>query len=131
MSAGYLLMYNWLKIGAFIVAGRFLKPRLKGLLVLVAFWLVVNFLHGEYRSYVELSGDTQYLVTAALSKIGLYVLGFAVYVVTVERKILRHTEQEIQAKQVQERPVGQDDGFDFLRQKKKLQGSAEQLLKKD
>lgn len=124
-------MYNWLKIGAFIVAGRFLKPRLKGLLILVAFWLVVNFLHGEYRSYVELSGDTQYLVTAALSKIALYVLGFAVYVLTVERRILKRTEKEIEAKQVQERPTGEDDGFDFLRQKKKLRGSAEQLLNKE
>ena len=76
-------MYNWLKIGAFIVADCFLEPRLKGLLVLVAFWLVVKSLHGEYRSSVALSGDTQFLVTAALSKIGLYVLAFAAYVLTV------------------------------------------------
>jgi len=76
-------MYNWLKIGAFIVADRFFDPRLKGLLVLVAFWLVVKSLHGEYRSSVALSGDTQFLVTAALSKIGLYVLAFAAYVLTV------------------------------------------------
>jgi len=76
-------MYNWLKIGAFIVADRFLDPRLKGQLVLVAFWLVVKSLHGEYRSSVALSGDTQFLVTAALSKIGLYVLAFAAYVLTV------------------------------------------------
>jgi len=76
-------MYNWLKIGAFIVADRFLEPRLKGLLVLVAFWLVIKSLLGEYRSSVALSGDTQFLVTAALSKIGLYVLAFAAYVLTV------------------------------------------------
>jgi len=76
-------MYNWLKIGAFIVADRFLDPRLKDLLVLVAFWLMVKSLHGEYRSSVALSGDTQFLVTAALSKIGLYVLAFAAYVLTV------------------------------------------------
>jgi len=49
----------------------------------VAFWLVVKSLHGEYRSSVALSGDTQFLVTAALSKIGLYVLAFAAYVLTV------------------------------------------------
>jgi len=76
-------MYNWLKIGAFIVADPFLEPRLKGLLVLVAFWLVIKSLLGEYRSSVALSGDTQFLVTAALSKIGLYVLAFAAYVLTV------------------------------------------------
>jgi hypothetical protein len=124
-------MYNWLKIGAFIVAGRFLKPRLKGLLVLIVFWLVINFLHGEYISYVELSGDTGFLISAALIKIGLYMIAFAVYVFTVERKILKRTAKEIETKQVQERPAGEDDGFDFLRQKKKLQSPAEQLLKKD
>jgi len=31
-------------------------------------------------------------------------------------------EKEIEAKQVQERPTDEDDGFDFLRQKKKLRG---------
>ena len=124
-------MYNWLKIGAFIVAGRFLKPRLKGLLVLIAFWFVVNFLHGEYLSYVELSGDTVFLIRAALIKIGLYILAFAVYVFTVERKILKRTAKEIETKQIQERPAGEDDGFDFLRQKKKLRTPADQLLNKD
>ena len=124
-------MYNWLKIGALIVAGRFLKPRLKGLLLLVVFWLVVNFLHGEYISYVELSGDTGFLISAALIKIGLYLLAFAVYVFTVERKILKRTVKEIESKQIQERPAGEDDGFDFLRRKKTLQSPADQLLKKD
>ena len=51
--------------------------------LLVAFWLMVKSLHGEYRSSVALSGYTQFLVTAALSKIGLYVLAFAAYVLTV------------------------------------------------
>lgn len=124
-------MYNWLKIGALIATARFLKPRLKGLLVLIAFWIVVRFLHSEYLSYVELSGDTQYLVTAALSKIILYLLAFVIYIFTVERKILALTKQEIDAKQIQEHPAGEDDGFDFLRQKKKLQSPAEHLLQSD
>lgn len=124
-------MYNWLKVGALIVTGRFLKPRWKGLLGLLVFWLAVSFLHGEYRSYVELSGNTDYVITAALTKIGLYILGFLVYIITVERKILRRTAREIEAKQLRERPAGQDDGFDFLRQKNKLRGSADQLLEKD
>jgi len=124
-------MYNWLKVGALIVTGRFLKPRWKGLLILVVFWFMVSFLHGEYRSYVELSGNTDYVITAALSKIGLYILGFLVYLFIIERRILKRTEKEIEAKQVKEHPAGEDDGFDFLRQKKKLRGSAEQLLNKE
>lgn len=124
-------MYNWLKIGALIVTGRFLKSRWKGLLALLAFWYVVSFLHGEYRDYVELSGNTDYLITAALTKIGLYVLGFVVYVFVVERKILNRTQAEIEKKMLVENPRHDDDGFDFLRRKKKLQSPAEQLLKKD
>ena len=123
-------MMNWLKLGALIALGRFLKPRLKGLIALLVFWLIVSFLHGEYESYVELSGNTEYLVTAALAKIGLYVLGFVIYVISGERRILRRTAKEIEAQQIQERPGGEDDGFDFLRQKKNLQNPAEKLLDK-
>ena len=123
-------MYNWLKIGALIALGRFLKPRLKGLLTLVVSWLVISFLHGEYESYVELSGNTDYLVPAALAKIGLYLFCFGIYVLVVERRILRRTAKEIEAQQIQERPSGQDDGFDFLREKKTLQNPADKLLDK-
>jgi len=123
-------MYNWLKIGALIALGRFLKPRVKGLLVLVVFWIIISFLHDEYESYVELSGNTDYLVTAALAKIALYLIGFALYVLIVERKILKRTATQIQAQQIQERPPGEDDGFDFLREKKKLSNQADKLLEK-
>lgn len=124
-------MYNWLKIGAFIVAGRFLKPRIKGLLLLLVFWIAVRFVHAEYISYVELSGDTRYLVHAALAKIILYLLAFLVYLFTVERKILRRTEQEIEAQRRHENTFNRDDGFDFLRRKKKLESPTDRLLKKN
>lgn len=124
-------MYNWLKIGAFLVAGRFLKPRLKGLLVLAGFWFLVSFLHGEYRDYVQLSGNTDYLISAALAKIGLYVLGFVGYVLTVERRILNRVQAEIAQKAEVENPRHRDDGFDFIRRKKKLENPADKLLHKD
>ncbi|MDA9909036.1 hypothetical protein N9E57_00760 [Gammaproteobacteria bacterium] len=124
-------MYKLLKIGAFIMAGRFLKPRLKGLIALIAFWLVLRFLHAEYLSYVELSNDTQYLVTAALTKIILYVFAFLIYVFITERKILLRSQREIESRHRQEFSSTEDDGFDFIRQKKKLDSSAEKLLGKD
>lgn len=124
-------MYKLLKIGAFIMAGRFLKPRLKGLISLIIFWFVLRFLHAEYLSYVELSDDTQYLIAAALTKIALYLLAFLIYVFMVERKILLRTQREIESRQQQESNSTEDDGFDFIRHKKKLDGSAEKLLGKD
>lgn len=113
------------------MAGRFLKPRLKGLISLIIFWFVLRFLHAEYRSYVELSDDTQYLIAAALTKIALYLLAFLIYVFMVERKILLRTQREIESRQQQESNSTEDDGFDFIRHKKKLDGSAEKLLGKD
>jgi len=123
-------MYNFLKIGAVIVTGRFLQPRFKGLLALIAFWFIVRFLHAEYLSYVSLSGDTQHLILASLIKIALYLLAFLVYVLSVERRILKRSASEIEARQLQAREAGTDDGFDFLRQKKKLDSPTDQLLKK-
>jgi len=123
-------MYNFLKIGAVIVTGRFLKPRFKGLLALIAFWFIIRFLHNEYLSYVSLSGDTQHLILASLIKITLYLLAFLIYVFMVERRILMRSSTEIEAQQMQARTAGTDDGFDFLRQKKKLDSPTDQLLKK-
>jgi len=124
-------MYNWLKIGALIATGRFLKPRFKGLVLLIAFWFLMSFLHGEYRDYVELSGDTAHLISIALGKIAFYILGFLVYVFTVEKKILNRTQKDIEQTLEKNNPSHGDDGFDFLRQKKKLRSPAEQLLKKE
>jgi hypothetical protein len=124
-------MYNWLKIGAWIVTGRFLKPRIKGLLLLTAYWFLISFLHGEYRDYVALSGNTSHLIAITLTKIGLYVLGFVVYILAVERKILNRTQVEIDKKVQEENPQRSDDGFDFLRHKKKLQDPVDKLLQKD
>jgi len=123
-------MYNFLKIGAVIVTGRLLQPRFKGLLALIAFWFIVRFLHAEYLSYVSLSGDTQHLILASLIKIALYLQAFLVYVFSVERRLLQRSASEIEARQLHSREAGTDDGFDFLRQKKKLVSPTEQLLKK-
>ena len=131
------MVYNLLKVSALLVAGRFIKPRLKGLLVLILFWLLVRFLHSEYLSYVELSENTDFLIHAALLKIGLYIGGFVLYVFLVERKILLRSKKDIEKQYELERKKGSptghtgDDGFDFLREKRKLKTPAEKLLKKE
>ena len=134
------MITNILKIGTMIVAGRWLKPRWKGLIVLIAFWLVVRLLHSEYVQYVQLSGDTHWLWQASLAKVGLYLLGLVVYLLTLERSLL------LKAIKKPETPVSlstkvsvkpspalaeNDDGFDFLRSKKKLATSTDKLLQKD
>jgi len=126
-----------LRLGALIATGRFLKPRLKGLLCIAVIWIVLWFAHSEYVSYVELSGDTSFVLKATLIKTGLYALSIALYVLLVERKLwpkpVRVTPvKKSAAQQVAPTalPQGNDDGFDFLRSKKKLKTPADTLLKK-
>lgn len=130
-----------LRLGALIATGRFLKPRLKGLLCIAVVWITLWFVHSEYVSYVELSGDTSFVLKATLIKTGLYALSIALYVLLVERKLwpkpVRVTPVKKSvglqaAQQVAPTPLaqGNDDGFDFLRSKKKLKNPADTLLKK-
>lgn len=128
-----------LKLGALIATGRFLKPRLRGLLWVAAIWLLLWFVHSEYVEYVQLSGDTSFVLMAALMKTGLYGLSIGLYVLLVERKLWPkpvkmpppHAPAPPTAATSTAAPrrTG-DDGFDFLRDKPKLRDKAEDLLKK-
>tara|TARA_R110000772_G_scaffold71427_7_gene156603 strand:+ start:1863 stop:2237 length:375 start_codon:yes stop_codon:yes gene_type:complete len=124
------MLNNLLKLSALVITGRFLKPRFKGLLILIVFWLLVRLLHAEYISYVQLSADTSYLWQAALIKITLYIVGFCAYFMIVERRILLHSKLEQEEQKNQLLLAGEDDGFNFLRAKKKLSSKSEQLLRK-
>lgn len=120
-----------LKVGALIATGRFFKPRIKGLLWVAAVWLLLWFVHSEYVSYVELSGDTRFVMQASLIKTALYGLTIAVYVMLVERKLWpkpvkippppANTPQQPVARV---RQHGEDDGFNFLRDKPQLKTAA-------
>ena len=129
------MLNNLLKIGTMIVAGRWLRHRWKGLLVLVAFWLTVRLLHAEYVQYVELSGDTRWLWQASLVKLGLYVSGLLAYLLVTERSLLLKAASSQkpgvtggQTVNVPSRENG--DGFDFLRQKPTLESESDKLLNK-
>lgn len=130
-----------LKVGALIATGRFLKPRLKGLLWVLAVWLLLWFVHSEYVQYVELSGDTSFVLKASLLKTGLYALSIALYVLLVERRLWpkpvkmpppapRSAPASLATAAPKPVPKGEDDGFNFLRSKGKLRDKADELLKK-
>src|SRR5688572_6427363 len=129
------MITQFLKVGFLIASGRFLKPRWKGLLWIIAIWLVLRFIHAEFVSYVALSGDTRYVLHATLLKMFLYALTLGVYVWKVERPLwpkpttLAATPTASTTSALVSLPKG-DDGFDFLRDKEKLRTRAEQLLDK-
>lgn len=130
------MINQFLKLGMLVVVGRFLKPRLRGLLALLAVWFMITWLHGEYIDYVNLSGDTGFLIQAALIKLVAYVLAFLAYFLLVERRLLLkpRTPKRVPGDDTNvppalppARPEG-DDGFDFLRHKRRLEGSSDKLL---
>jgi len=121
-----------LKLGALVALGRFLKPRLTGLLWVAAAWVALWFAHGEFVSYVQLSGDTRYVLHASLLKTLLYALSIGTYVLLVERRLWPRpvripaatkptTKPPESSKPVPlPQPSAGDDGFDFLRDKQTL-----------
>lgn len=138
-----------LKLGALIATGRFLRPRLKGLLWVAAVWLLLWYAHSEYVEYVALSGDTGFVLKAALIKTGLYALSIGVYVLLVERPLWPRAVKmpPTPAAADSARPLqlpgdasftdeagttsdARNDGFDFLRSKPKLKQPTDELLRK-
>lgn len=119
-----------LKLGALIATGRFFKQRWRGVLAVLAVWLALWVVHGEFVRYVELSGDTRYVFHASIAKLFVYALSIAVYVWRVERPLWPKTAAPVaqpapkqvaaQKKTAPSQPVlaPGDDGFDFLRHRK-------------
>ena len=112
-----------------------LKPRWRGLLALTVFVLLVHILHGEFLDYVELSGNDDYLLVSFLIKWTCLVLGLvAYYLFAIAGLRLRGRAVQQPSAASDSVPVATiskvstDDGFDFLRHKKALQGEAEKLL---
>lgn len=120
-----------LKLGALIATGRFFKQRWRGVLAVLAVWLALWIVHGEFVRYVELSGDTRYVLHASIVKLLVYALSIAVYVWRVERPLWPKTaapaaqpapkQVTVQNRAAASKPVTLapgDDGFDFLRHRK-------------
>lgn len=142
------MLNQLLKVGALIATGRFLKPRLKGLLWVAAVWLLLWYAHSEYVEYVQLSDDTSFVWKAALLKTLLYALSIAVYVLRVERPLWPRplkvpppqpaagnsagsTARPATRNKATVDPAAGDDGFDFLRHKPKLRSPADTLLERN
>jgi hypothetical protein len=125
-----------LKITLFTSLWLWLKPRWRGLLALVVFIVLVTLGHREYLDYVQLSGDKEFLVWSFLVKWVLIALGLLAYFLLVVMWPTPVKGKAVKAGKNKSEVTGvstgaaQDDGFDFLRQKKQLQSRAEKLLER-
>jgi hypothetical protein len=120
------MINQFLKLGALIATGRFFRQRWRGVLAVAAVWIVLWVVHGEFVRYVELSGDTRYVLHASMLKLAVYGLSIALYVWRVERRLWPKTPAPVTPTAVThataQKPeilANGDDGFDFLRDKNK------------
>lgn len=123
------MLKSLFRLSVIFVTGAFLKPRIKGLLILIAFWALLWFLQSEYLNYVDYSGDANYVLQASIIKVGLILFSLSMYVLLIERRIYRNKANKEPEEFTDKRIQG--DGFDAIRRKKKLRGHSEQLLNKD
>lgn len=129
-------MFNQLlKITLFTSAWMWLKPRWRGLLAIIVFLLLVNILHREYLDYVSISEDRTLLIWSYVVKWGLVISGLLVYFLSGAFWSRQPAPGKPKTQTGTAKPQAQaqaqattDDGFDFLRKKKKLQAPAEKLL---
>jgi hypothetical protein len=109
-----------------------LKPRWRALLAFVVSLVIINILHGEYVKYVEISGNQDFLVWSYILKWSAMLICILAYLLVSAWSI--SSKKPLPAKAANEpsrlaaRVEGQDDGFDFIRRKKKLNSQTEKLL---
>ena len=128
-------MFNQiLKITLFTSAWLWLKPRWRGLLAIIVFVLLVNILHQEYLDYASISEDKAMLAWSFVVKWGLIIIGVLLYFLSA---FFGGKPAPGKAAKPGARAAGQaqgtagesnDDGFNFLREKKTLENRADKLL---
>lgn len=109
-----------------------LKPRWRALLAFIVSIVIITVAHSEYVKYVEISGNQGFLVWSYILKWSALLICIIVYALVTAWGI--GGKRTVSAK-VENGPVklaprieGQNDGFDFIRRKKKLDSQAEKLL---
>lgn len=116
------MLYPLLKVGLAFQIWRWLKPRLLGLALLIGSILIILIAHSEYLNYVERTNNTQFVLMSYLLKWGGLLLVVSAYG-AYNWFALRRARLRRLAKAGQDQPM--EDGFDFLRNKRKLRSQNE------
>jgi hypothetical protein len=106
-----------------------LKHRGKGLFVLLLVLFLTWLGHNEYLSYIEQSGDNQYLGLSYGIKWGIFIFAVGLYYFLIERRLGSGPDQERNTIHQPQENQTRSDGFDFLRHKKTLESESEKALK--
>lgn len=119
------------RLATLYVLFRWLKPRWIIISVFILAMLMVSYIHSEYMSYVEATNDGTHLALSFKIKHGLNLIIILVFAISLKfAKPQSEHESTTLDNQKQYSPTTIDDGFDFLRGKKSLEGRAEKILQK-
>ena len=124
------------KSAAMIMLGIWLKPRWKGILfvffAIISIWLAQS----EYISYLVLIDDFTYAGWSYLAKWLSILITLMVYYFMIEVSIREGAEtenptpskSESRDEEIMKDQIKENDGFDFLREKKNLKSRSERIL---
>lgn len=139
-----------LRAGTAFFLWQWLKRRWPGTAAFILVVGITTLAHAEYVGYVEISEDKQYLIAAILLKWTINITALIAYVwylvrftpkdkgaksATLKSKMKSSELKTRDGNAVEPTPIAdsptnqQDDGFDFLRNKSKLESRADKLLK--
>lgn len=128
-----------LKATALFAIARWLGPRKNVIFLHASLLIAIFYSHSEYLSFATLSGECQNLEASFLLKNLLVLLtlisfSYSVYRMGRPGKDAKAAEKPTAAtrKELREKdeslPVGEDDGFDFLRKKSVLESRKSKIL---
>ncbi len=121
-----------LKFTVITTVWLWLKPRWRALLAFVVSIIIITVAHREYLNYVEISGNQTYLVWSYLLKWSALLVCIIAYLLAsawgISSKKSAPAKAVTESARLAPRVEGEDDGFDFIRRKKRLNSQAEKLL---
>ena len=118
------------KFAAFYLVSRWLMPRWRMLSVTIFGVLLINYLHAEYLDYVAVSENTEYLASSYVGKFTLIIGVIFGCSLRLRANSSAKEETEVVADEQGIKPEHRnDDGFDFLREKKELDSQSSKILK--
>lgn len=128
------MLNHLLKAGIYLKLALWIKPRFKGLVISFGLILITWLAHSEYLGYVDRSENNEFLEASYLIKWAIIILiciGYGFF--TRKRPKESSPDKQTVAKNTDtvKENINEDDGFDFLRGKARLDSKADKILKKE
>lgn len=111
---------------------RWIKPRWFRLAIFFISLALISYSHTEYLGYVEVTKDTSYLAFSYILKYSAFLILILTFVISLKFLPFKDpTKPEKTNHKVIEKPTETNDGFDFLRGKKKLESRSDKIYGKN